>query len=73
MKQTLILPACVDEGHKVPERVMVALGDHDHVKLLGQGGREGVKQLLVDGAPTVTEDYRHLSKVGGAMVAAEVG
>ena len=52
---------------------MVALGDHDHVELLGQGGREGVQQLLVDGATTVTEDYRHLEEIGSAMVAAEVG
>ena len=55
------------------EGVLVALWDHDHVELLGQGGREGVKQLLVDGAPTVTEDNRHLGEVDGAMVAAEVG
>ena len=41
--------------------------------LVGQGGREGAQQLLVDGATTVTDDYRHLGKVDGAMVAAEVG
>ena len=57
----------------MPEGVLVALGDHDHVELLGQGGREGVQQLLVDGATTVRDDYRHLGKVDGAMVAAEVG
>ena len=35
--------------------------------------KEGAQQLLVDGAPTVTEDHRHLGEVAGAAVAAEVG
>ena len=67
------LPARVNEGHEVFEGVLVALGDHDHVNLgKVKGGREGVQQLSVDGAPTTTDNDWKLGELGGAVGAAEV-